>query len=164
LDRPNRSAATCSLKRRRTGCRRQRLKDGAPGGTRIALLEAKDKHAIEREKRATRLQTELSREYRRVHGLPVDAEIPPADRALLAAAVSASIEIERTTSQMVAGRARAKALKSLGFARSELRRSLRSLGLIANDAETGTNGDTGSVTVDDLKREYAARAAVGAPE
>lgn len=64
-----------------------------------------------------------------VHGLPEDAPIDASDAVLLRAAVSASLEIEVTTARMVQGRARSKAVKSLGFARSELRRALRTLGL-----------------------------------
>jgi hypothetical protein len=43
-------------------------------------------------------------------------------------------EIEITTARLAAGRAHAKALKSLGFARSELRRSLRALGMVSDSA------------------------------
>jgi hypothetical protein len=107
----------------------------------FALLEAKGKRRDEREERALACRNALEAEFRSVNGVSPGAPIAASDQALLAVASSALLEVELTTARLVAGRARSKALKNLGFARSELRRCLRSLGLIANDGESVTNGD-----------------------
>jgi hypothetical protein len=100
-----------------------------------SLLEAKRSHAAAREHRVAELQQRLASQYRGVHGLAEHVEIPPSDQALLSASASALLEIELTTARLAAGRAHAKALKSLGFARSELRRSLRALGMVGDSGE-----------------------------
>src|ERR1700693_6445449 len=100
-----------------------------------AVVAARIKQRREREKRATRLEIALAAEYTPTHGLAVDALIAAADQALLDSAVSAHLEIARTTEQMIRGCARPASVKSLGFARSELRRCLRSLGLIGGSGE-----------------------------
>jgi hypothetical protein len=124
----------------------------------IALVEAKWKHATEREKRATRLLDALSSEYRATRGVPDGIEISAADRALLSAAASAQLEIETTTAQFAAGRASSKALERLGNARGEMRRTLQALGLITSDGETGTNGDAPPPNAtEEERREWSRR-------
>jgi len=100
----------------------------------IALLRAKGERAVQRETRATELRQRLASEYRTVHNLPEDVPIPAADEALLESAISAGVEIARTTELMIKGCARPASVKSLGFARSELRRSLRALGMVSDSA------------------------------
>ena len=123
------------------------------------VVAARRKHRAEREHAATRLRQSLAAAYRRAHGLPEDAEIDAPDDELLKAAVSAATEISITTSRLIQGHAHQKALKNLGLARSELRRALRALGLVANDGESSA-APTGP-TIEDLKKEYAEREAVG---
>ena len=125
-----------------------------------SLLEAKRNHAAEREQRVAELRECLADEYRHRRNLPEGTPIPAADSVVLASAVSASFEIERTTAQLVAGRAQQKALDRLGFARSELRRCLRSLGMVGDSGEQ--REEQSGPTLDDLKAEYRERAAAGA--
>ena len=100
-----------------------------------AVVTARRKHREEREHAAAGLRHALECEYRRAHGLSEGAPLPAADQELLKAAVSSAVEIDITTSRLVAGQARPASMKSLGFARSELRRCLRSLGMIGDSGE-----------------------------
>ena len=124
----------------------------------FAMLAGKATAQADREARALASRRALEAEFRKATG---GAPIGAADAALLTVASSALVEIERTTAQMLAGRARAKAMANLAAARSELRRCLRALNLIRSDGESSTPP---IVTIDELKKEYAERAAVGAAE
>jgi hypothetical protein len=99
------------------------------------VVEARRKYRAAREERASSLWRSLAAEYRRVHGLSETTPIGAADESLLRSAVSASLEIHITTDRLVAGHANQKSLKSVGLARSELRRCLRSLGMIGDSGE-----------------------------
>jgi hypothetical protein len=119
------------------GFRKSGLRDPAKIRAQAGRVNARR----EREERALALWRSLAGEYRRVHSLPEDAPINPADELLLQAAVSAALEISVTTARLVHGCARPKGMRNLGAARGELRRALRSLGMIGDSGDAGTNDD-----------------------
>lgn len=98
---------------------------------------ARDKGRSERAQRATAFRASLVGQLR-----GSGAPLTPAVEALLDSATSAYVEIAKTSAQFIEGRASAKAMERMSNARGELRRTLRSLGLIANGGEAGTNGDS----------------------
>ena len=122
----------------------------------FAMLAGKATAQADREARALASRRALEAEFRKATGVPAGEPIGEAYAALLAVASSALVEIERTTTQMLAGRARAKAMANLAAARSELRRCLRALGLIGTDGE-GTNGDSAPPpgATEEQKREWS---------
>ena len=103
-----------------------------------ALVEKRRAGQIERANAAVATREALLAQLRHVRGEA--AEIDAATGYLIDSAVSATVQIAVTTRQFLAGRASAKAMLRLGNARSELRRCLRSLGLVADSGEAGTNG------------------------
>lgn len=94
----------------------------------------------------------------------------PARSTLLDSAAACHLEIAITSERQVQGRASQKALQRAALARSELRRVLRALGLIADSGEaTGTNGDAAppanATDAERLEwsRRYVERPLVAAP-
>ena len=117
-------------------------------------LAVRDRNRVEREQRAASFRTSLLAQIRSSRGAA--ESLDAATEALLDSAVSAHIEIARTSKQFIEGRASAKAMHRLGLARSELRRALRALGLIADSGEPDAAPPSGP-TLADIQKEYDAR-------
>jgi hypothetical protein len=112
--------------------RRYSSKSGA------TLLAERIRARQERAERARVYRAALETEVRAAGRDPV----APSMQALLDSATSAHLEIAKTTAQFVHGSVHAKSMLRLQFARSELRRALRALGLIRDDAESRNDDQT----------------------
>jgi hypothetical protein len=112
------------------------------------LLAERIKAREEREARAASYRQALEGELVGIGGNPA----LPSMQALLDSATSAHLEISRTTKRFVHGAASAKAMHRLGLARSELRRALRALGLIADSGEAAPV--PAGPSLEELKRPY----------
>jgi hypothetical protein len=135
------------------GCR----SNGLMTSSKMRAREGQAKARAEREAAALRLREGLAARYRAVRGLADDGVIPFEDELLLQAACSAALEVSVTTARFIVGRARPQSLERASNARSELRRILLVLRMVANDSEV--SAPPSGITIDDLKREYADRAA-----
>jgi hypothetical protein len=98
----------------------------------VTLLAERTRARAERVRRAIEYRSALSAEVVAVGGSPASAST----MALLDSATSAYMEIARTTERFIYGSAHDKAMQRLQFCRSELRRALRALRLITDDAES----------------------------
>jgi hypothetical protein len=103
---------------------------GSKSGATLQMERARAR--AERIERAKVYRAGLEDEVRTAGGNPAS----PSTMALVDSAVSAHAEIFKTTAQFINGSAHAKAMLRLQFARSELRRALRALGLTADSGES----------------------------
>lgn len=113
---------------------------------RVAAREERQRHAKE-------YRSALEAELIAAGGDPLAAST----WSLLDSAVSAHIEIRKTTERFVRGTAHSKAMLRLQFARSELRRALRALGLIrdSGDADADNPNEPPPNATDEERRAWS---------
>jgi hypothetical protein len=135
--------------RHRRADRRYGSKTGA------TLLAERIRAREERAERARAYRLALEAELVATGGNPASASAT----ALLDSAVSAHLEIAKTTQRFIHGSAHNKAMLRLQFARSELRRALRALGLIrdSGDADADDPNAPPPNATDEEKRAWSQR-------
>jgi hypothetical protein len=131
-------------------------KNGLHNPDQLRARAGRDRRVAERAALALSFRASLEAQYRASVGAPTGA-LSAAVEALLNAAVSTHVEIVETTKRFLDGRARNPAMERMNNARGELRRCLRSLGLVSNVGDAGTNEDSGPPlnATDEQKRAWS---------